>query len=262
MATPEPLGSAQSIDPSAYLIDPNLRCADGAVFTPTHCFLGRTETVDSLECHYSVLMPGASPHPPHRHREEEILVVMNGSAELVVPSPIREDITEVFPAPAGTAIYYPSLQRHTIRNASEGPVTYAMLRWTSEAAGAGSPLVPCLVQAAWLQGGARATAISMAPLLEGATDFLGTLHAHATRIEPGGGYGAHRDTHDVAIFLIKGEIAILGSAIAAPAVAFVPAGYPHDMRATGAAPAQYLVWEFHKRAAPRAVAEARPLRHG
>ncbi len=258
MASDAPRGPAlQSIAPTAYLLDPGLRCEDGASFTPMHCFRGRTENVDSLECHYSVLMPGGSPHAPHAHREEEILVVMHGSAELVVPSPLQEGMTGIFPAPAGTAIYYPSFQRHTIRNASEGPVTYAMLRWTSEPVAANDPLIPCLLQAAWLKDGVSDNPISMTRLVEGSTAFLGKLHAHATRILPGGGYEAHRDSHDVAIFLLKGEIAVLGHHIRAPGICFMPAGSPHDMRSIGADPAQYLVWEFHKSAAPPAPHSAR-----
>jgi redox-sensitive bicupin YhaK (pirin superfamily) len=89
----------------------------------------------------------------------------------------------------------------------------------------------------------------MTPLLNGPTGFLGKLHAHVTRIQPGAGYAAHRDTHDVAIFLIEGDIAVLGRGIAAPAVVFLPAGCLHDMKAIGEQPAKYLVWELHGTAA-------------
>ncbi len=253
-----PLGkNLRGVCPTAHLIDPALRCKDGLSFVPVSCFLGRTDHVDSVECHYSVLMPGASPHPPHAHLEEEILVVMSGAAELVVQSPVKPGAMEIFPAPAGTAIYYPSFQPHTIRNASSAPVIYAMLRWASESVGAVERLIPCLVQAQWLQRGDPSRPISMGPLFEGPTAFLGMLHAHTTRIEPGGGYEAHRDSHDVAIFLLTGEIAILGHRITAPAISFIPAGYPHDMSNVGPDPARYLVWEFHRDVTPNAPALAR-----
>jgi mannose-6-phosphate isomerase-like protein (cupin superfamily) len=236
----------RTVRPTAHLIDPALRCKGGLSFMPVSCFSGGTDQVDSVECHYSVLMPGASPHSPHAHLEEEILVVMRGSAELVVQSPVKPGVMEIFPASAGTAIYYPSFQPHTIRNASTAPVTYGMLRWSSEHRGGDERLIPCLVEATWLQRGNPSRPISMGPLLEGPTAFLGKLHAHTTRIEPGGGYEAHCDTHDVAIFLLTGEIAILGHRIKAPAISFIPAGYPHDMSSIGPDPARYLVWEFHR----------------
>jgi mannose-6-phosphate isomerase-like protein (cupin superfamily) len=247
IAVEAPLGNPlRSVGPTTHRIDPAWRCKDGRSFAPIGCFMGRTEHVDSLECHYSVLMPGASPHSPHAHREEEILVVMSGAAELVVQSSVTPGVIEIFPAPAGTAIYYPSFQPHTIRNASAAPVIYAMLRWASESVGGGERLIPCLVQSTWLQRGDPARAISMGPLFQGPTAFLGMLHAHTTRIEPGGGYDAHSDTHDVAIFLLTGEIAIMGQRIRAPAISFIPAGYPHDMDSIGPDPARYLVWEFHR----------------
>ncbi|QIG51925.1 hypothetical protein G5V57_32025 [Nordella sp. HKS 07] len=46
---------------------------------------GRTAAVGHLGAHYSLLQPGHSPHPPHAHVEEEILVVIDGEAEIVLP---------------------------------------------------------------------------------------------------------------------------------------------------------------------------------
>src|SRR5262249_41400263 len=89
----------REIRPSAHQIDVNLRCKDGVPFESVPCFFGRTEAVDFLECHYSVLMPGRSPHPPHAHMDEEILVVMNGEAELVVLASPGDASPNIFPAP-------------------------------------------------------------------------------------------------------------------------------------------------------------------
>jgi hypothetical protein len=90
--------------------------------------------------------------------------------------------------------------------------------------------------------------MAMTRLLEGPSAYLAKLHAHITQIEPGAGYDAHRDSHDVAIFLIQGEIQVLGDKIPAPAVVFLPGGCLHDMRSVGTETAKYLVWEFHKSA--------------
>jgi hypothetical protein len=80
---------------------------------------------------------------------------------------------------------------------------------------------------------------------------------------PGAGYGAHRDAHDVSIFLIEGEIAVLGKHIAAPAVVFLPAGHLHDMKGVGTTPAKYVVWEFDKtepKPAPSEIGDRRERR--
>jgi quercetin dioxygenase-like cupin family protein len=214
-----------------------------------------------MECHYSVLMPGASPHPPHRHLEEEILVVMSGSAELVLPS--SGGAAKTIISPAGAASYYPPYQLHTIRNASAEPVRYAMIKWRSASVSAAQQLGPLFVQSIWLQDDGPRGPVAMTRLFEGPSAYLAKFHAHTTRIEPGAGYDAHRDKHDVAIFLMEGEIQVLGDKVPAPAVLFLPAGCLHDMKSVGTEPAKYLVWEFHKSArahapGPVAVSGDRP----
>jgi uncharacterized RmlC-like cupin family protein len=243
LVRPPSLRQEREIAPGAYQIDPDLTCGDGAVFTPTHCFEGRTPNCDYLECHYSVLMPGHSPHAPHQHLHEEILVVMNGEAELMLPD--AENLERVVRAPAGTGAYYPAYRPHTIRNGSTAPVSYAMLKWKS-ASVRPERLRGQVIDSEWLRAEDSGEAKRLSTLFEGPTGFQGKLHAHTTRIAPGGGYAAHRDEHDVSIFLLEGEITVMGQRIVAPAVVFYPGGHLHDMHVSGETTARYLVWEFHK----------------
>ncbi|WP_191909123.1 cupin domain-containing protein [Hypericibacter adhaerens] len=243
---PPPGDLPGELRPSLHPIDPGSRCEEGVSFTPVPCFEGRTANAEFMECHYSILMPGASPHPPHRHVEEEILVVMSGCAELVLPA--SGGATEIVSAPAGAASYYPPYRLHTIRNASAEPVRYAMIKWRSSFVSAVEPLGTVIVRSTWLQEGGPGGPMAMTRLFEGPSAYLGKFHAHVTRIEPGAGYDAHRDGHDVAIFLLQGKIRVRGKEIPAPAVVFLPAGCLHDMKSVGTQTAKYLVWEFHKSA--------------
>jgi mannose-6-phosphate isomerase-like protein (cupin superfamily) len=244
VAAPKML-EANTLGSRVHHIDPTSRCPDGVSFMPVPCFQGHTDNVDYLECHYSVLMPGACPHLPHRHLDEELLVVMSGAGELVVANSPRDPNPRILPAPAGSAIYYPPFQHHTIRNVSSEPVRYAMMRWKSPAISAKTHLPARFIRPLWLQGQARGP-FALNVLFQGPSAFLGKLQAHVTRIAPGRGYAAHRDDHDVAIFLIEGEIAVLGRRIVAPAVVFFPAGELHDMKSLGPKDAKYVVWEFHR----------------
>lgn len=51
---------------------------------PYKIFHGSTPNAQSMSAHVSVLSPGRSPHPPHAHVEEEILVVLDGEAEILI----------------------------------------------------------------------------------------------------------------------------------------------------------------------------------
>jgi quercetin dioxygenase-like cupin family protein len=43
-----------------------------------------TATLDELEIHITTLMPGETPHPPHQHPAEELLIIKEGTVESLV----------------------------------------------------------------------------------------------------------------------------------------------------------------------------------
>jgi len=46
-------------------------------------FKGPTATLDSLDIHVSTLDPGKAPHPPHKHLNEELVIVKEGTLEVL-----------------------------------------------------------------------------------------------------------------------------------------------------------------------------------
>jgi len=82
-------------------------------------------------------------------------------------------------------------------------------------------------------------------VLEAPTAYLTKLHAHQTVLQPGGGYAAHVDEHDVAIIVISGTIRTAEQDIGPRGIVFFPAGEPHGMHNPGLETAHYLVFEFH-----------------
>ena len=46
-----------------------------------HFFDNPTPTLSELELHVTTLKPGESPHPPHRHPEEELIIIREGNVE-------------------------------------------------------------------------------------------------------------------------------------------------------------------------------------
>jgi len=83
-----------------------------------------TATLDELECHITTLRPGQASHPPHRHPDEEILIIKEGTVESLLG-----DRTERLGP--GSIIFQASNQLHSIRNAGTTPATYHVFKWNS-----------------------------------------------------------------------------------------------------------------------------------
>lgn len=83
-----------------------------------------TPTLDELECHITTLNPGASPHEPHQHVDEELILVKEGTVESLVNGVKRK-------AGPGSIIFQSSNQLHAIRNVGDTPATYFVVKWNS-----------------------------------------------------------------------------------------------------------------------------------
>ena len=87
-------------------------------------FRAPTATLDELECHVTTLKPGATSHPPHKHPNEELVIVKEGTVEALVNGEMKR-------AGPGSVIFNASNQLHGIRNVGAGPATYHVINWSS-----------------------------------------------------------------------------------------------------------------------------------
>ncbi|MBS1791932.1 MAG: cupin domain-containing protein [Acidobacteria bacterium] len=87
-------------------------------------FQNPTPTLDELECHITTLNPGATPHEPHKHVDEELVLVKEGTVESLVNGERRK-------AGPGSVIFQSSNQLHAIRNVGDTPATYFVVKWNS-----------------------------------------------------------------------------------------------------------------------------------
>jgi len=94
------------------------------VGTTRKFFQAPTATLDELECHVTTLNPGETPHPPHKHPDEELIIVKEGTVESLVNGQIKR----VGP---GSVIFQASNQMHSIRNVGQTPATYHVIKWNS-----------------------------------------------------------------------------------------------------------------------------------
>ena len=83
-----------------------------------------TATLDELEIHITTLNKGESPHAPHQHPDEELVIVKEGTVESLV----NGELKRVGP---GSVIFQASNQMHSVQNVGETPATYHVIKWNS-----------------------------------------------------------------------------------------------------------------------------------
>jgi len=89
-------------------------------------FKVRTPTLEQLEVHVTTLNPGKSPHPPHRHPNEEMLIIRQGTVEAL----INGEWKKVGP---GSVIFFASNQLHGLRNVGTDPAVYHVINFKTAA---------------------------------------------------------------------------------------------------------------------------------
>ena len=89
-------------------------------------FRSPTATLDELELHVTTLNPGLSSHPPHKHPNEELVIIKEGTVEALVKG-------EWIKAGPGSVIFNASNELHSIKNTGTSPATYHVINWRTPA---------------------------------------------------------------------------------------------------------------------------------
>lgn len=217
----------------------------GKPWTPHWLFKGPSANIEFMSVHASVLAPGHSPHPPHVHVEEEILVVLGGKGDLLLGDGPDPQKARRVPVEPGSFTYYPAYQFHTIHNSGSGPLTYLMFKWVGVPYETKAALPLQVLHTAGMTPDRRPDRLYTAKnLFRAPTGYLGKLNAHLSLMDPGGGYPAHEDRHDVAILVLSGELVANDTPVGPNTLLYYSGGTPHGLRNAGNRPAKYLVFEF------------------
>jgi mannose-6-phosphate isomerase-like protein (cupin superfamily) len=83
---------------------------------------GRTDQLGALTFGSLLLKPGMSPHPPHQHPEEEIMILTEGSGEISVEGKITK-------VAAGSSMYCGAGKLHGIVNTGKSPLLFYYFKW-------------------------------------------------------------------------------------------------------------------------------------
>ena len=86
------------------------------------CFDRPTAMTRRFEMHITTLKEGFNSHDPHTHRDEEIILVLEGNIEIMVGE-------NFYKAAAGDFIFVPTQILHGLKNDGKGPCSYFAYQW-------------------------------------------------------------------------------------------------------------------------------------
>jgi XRE family transcriptional regulator, regulator of sulfur utilization len=128
LADPAPVMGSKVFDWNSFVDKPN---ENGSVRTVCST---PTATLENLEIHITTLLPGHSPHPPHKHPNEELIIIRQGTVETLS----NGRWIRVGP---GSVIFNGSNQRHGLKNVGTEPAIYHVINFKTAATPAGETVV-------------------------------------------------------------------------------------------------------------------------
>jgi quercetin dioxygenase-like cupin family protein len=82
-----------------------------------------TPTIERLEIHISTLNPGQNSHAPHRHGNEEFIILKDGTLEVGLGG-VTADVSRVETVGPGGVFFFAGNQYHNVENKGAKPATY------------------------------------------------------------------------------------------------------------------------------------------
>lgn len=102
----------------------SIKAQTNAIGSSRKFFQAPTATLDELECHVTTLNPGQMPHPPHKHANEELIIIREGTLDVTQ----NGETKRIGP---GSVIFNASNVMHSLRNVGDAPAVYHVISWYS-----------------------------------------------------------------------------------------------------------------------------------
>jgi quercetin dioxygenase-like cupin family protein len=219
-----------------------------------------TTTLTVFESHITTLRPGQASHAPHRHPQEELIIVREGQLEISINGAKQR-------AGAGSVFFYASIDAHAVRNIGDTPATYWVINLTTPAT-LQTPLpsptwdsAPLLRSTVidWEKLPVKPTKVgARRELLNGPTTTLVNLEGHVTTVNAGEApHAPHRHPDDEFILVREGtlEVMVEGNTSRATtgSVIFLSSNDLHGLRNVGSTPATYFVFRAITSLTPKAA---------
>lgn len=116
--------SAPALTPKAFTWEEILARPLGSNGLSRQVLRDPTATLDQLEFHITTLPPGKTSHAPHRHPNEEIIIIKEGTVEALVDGVERR-------LGPGSFLFQASNHLHGLKNVGDTPASYYVINWHS-----------------------------------------------------------------------------------------------------------------------------------
>ena len=124
-----PAAAAPAADDNGAILGPSVFHWDAMQFKPNAVGAQAplckqpTATLDQLEMHVSKLDAGKMSHPPHRHVNEELIILKEGSCETLSNG-------QWIKVEAGSVVFNASNSLHGFRNVGTTQAVYHVINWS------------------------------------------------------------------------------------------------------------------------------------
>ena len=214
-----------------------------------------TATLAVFESHITTLNPGRASHEPHRHPQEELILVKEGTLEVHLNGG-----TQI--AGPGSVLFFASNDAHAVRNVGDTRATYWVINLATAVTHAPDAhnKSPTRTSAVfdWAKIPVQPTKTGeRRDVLKGSTVTMINLSCHATTVNAGdASHGAHRHADDEIVIVKEGtlEATINGASQRAGAgsVLFFASNDLHGMRNAGDSRLTYYVIRMITSKTPKA----------
>ena len=219
-----------------------------------------TPTLSVFECHITTLNPGRESHAPHRHAQEELILVKEGTLEVHLNGKTQT-------AGPGSVFFYASNDAHAVRNVGETRATYWVINLATPvthtpAAHHKNPTRSSAVFD-WSKLAVQTTKTGeRREVLKGSTPTMESLSCHATTVNVGdASHGAHRHPDDEIVIVKEGTMEVLindqSQRASAGSVILFASNDLHGMRNAGDTKLTYYVIRMITSATPKVATATR-----
>ena len=215
-----------------------------------------TPTLSVFECHITTLNPGRASHEPHRHPQEELILVKEGTLEVHINGKTQN-------AGPGSVFFYASNDAHAVRNVGDTRATYWVINLATPVTHTPAAYNPSPTRSSvvvdWAKLPVQTTKTGeRRDVLKGSTVTMENLSCHATTVNVGdASHAAHRHADDEIIIVKEGtiETTINGESQRAGAgsVLLFASNDLHGMRNAGDTRLTYYVIRMITSATPKAA---------